>query len=33
MSEAFSGAGHRYLVDFIRFRVELDFSSKTSLTY
>lgn len=33
MSETFPGVGHRYLVDFVAFRVELDFTSETSLTY
>ena len=33
MQEPFPGAGHRYLVDFVRFRVILAFSSNTSLTY
>jgi MoaF-like len=33
MSEKFPGVGHRYLVDFKDFRVELDFTSETSLTY
>jgi molybdenum cofactor biosynthesis MoaF-like protein len=29
----FPAVGHRYLVDFVAFRVELYFSSTTSLTY
>jgi hypothetical protein len=29
----FPGTGHRYFVDFVAFRVELDFTSDTSLTY
>ena len=33
MLSAFPGKGHRYLVDFAAFRVELYFSSLTSLTY
>jgi hypothetical protein len=33
MTVAFPGAGHRYLVDFVSFKVELYFSSATSLTY
>ena len=33
MSEPFPGVGHRYLVDFRAFRVELYFESETSLTY
>jgi hypothetical protein len=33
MPETFPGVGHRYLVDFVQFRVELDFTSETSLTY
>lgn len=33
MSEIFPGTGHRYLVDFGAFRVELYFQSDTSLTY
>ena len=33
MTEKFPGVGHRYLVDFVKFRVELDFASDTSLTY
>lgn len=33
MSETFPAIGHRYLVDFQKFRVELDFKSETSLTY
>jgi hypothetical protein len=33
MANGFPGAGHRYFVDFVRFRVELDFASDTSLTY
>lgn len=37
MSDAFPAVGHKYLVDFsapgARFRVQLDFTSDTSLTY
>jgi hypothetical protein len=33
MSEIFPAIGHRYLVDFEAFRVELYFESETSLTY
>jgi hypothetical protein len=33
MSNEFPGVGHRYLVDFKAFRVQLFFSSLTSLTY
>jgi hypothetical protein len=33
MEQKFPGVGHRYLVDFKAFRVELDFTSETSLTY
>jgi hypothetical protein len=33
MSEAFPATGHRYLVDFQAFRVELYFRSESSLTY
>jgi hypothetical protein len=33
MADAFPGTGHRYLVDFQEFRVELYFESETSLTY
>lgn len=33
MSEKFPAVGHRYLVDFQAFRVELYFASQTSLTY
>ena len=33
MPDAFPGTGHRYLVDFVRFRVELYFESETKLTY
>jgi len=33
MAEVFPGTGHRYLVDFQAFRVELYFTSETSLTY
>lgn len=33
MSRQFPAVGHRYLVDFKAFRVELDFSSATSMTY
>jgi len=33
MSETFPATGHRYLVDFEAFRVELYFEAETSLTY
>jgi hypothetical protein len=33
MSTKFPGIGHKYLVDFGAFRVELSFTSSTSLTY
>lgn len=33
MSDQFPAVGHRYLVDFRDFKVELDFASETSLTY
>jgi hypothetical protein len=33
MPEAFPAVGHRYLVNFQAFRVELFFESDTSLTY
>jgi hypothetical protein len=33
VQEEFPGIGHRYLVDFIKFRVELVFTSETSMTY
>jgi hypothetical protein len=33
MSDSLPAVGHRYLVDFEAFRVELDFSSMTSMTY
>lgn len=33
MLEAFPAVGHRYLMDFKAFRVELDFASETSMTY
>lgn len=33
MPETFPGIGHRYLVDFQQFRVELYFESENSLTY
>lgn len=33
MLETFPGTGHRYLVDFKAFRVELYFQSESSLTY
>ncbi|MER8929198.1 hypothetical protein [Mesorhizobium sp. M0859] len=33
MSEKFPAVGHRYLVDFKAFRVELVFASETSMTY
>lgn len=33
MPDLFPAVGHRYLVDFKAFRVELYFSSETSLTY
>ena len=29
----FPATGHRYFVDFVAFRVELDFTSDTSMTY
>ena len=36
MSDAFPAVGHKYLVDFTapgaRFRVQLDFTSETSMT-
>jgi hypothetical protein len=32
-SEKFPAVGHRYLVDFEAFRIELDFASETSMTY
>jgi hypothetical protein len=32
-SEKFPAVGHRYLVDFKAFRVELDLASETSMTY
>src|SRR5713226_930256 len=32
-AEAFPAVGHRFLVDFKAFRVELFFESETSLTY
>src|SRR5262249_38151602 len=31
--DKFPAVGHRYLVDFKQFRVELDFPSETSMTY
>lgn len=33
MPEKFPGVGHCYRVDFKAFRVDLDFTSETSLTY
>jgi hypothetical protein len=33
MADVFPAVGHRYLVDFKDFRVELYFASETSLTY
>jgi len=33
MANPFPGIGHRYLVDFKAFRVQLYFASDTSLTY
>jgi hypothetical protein len=33
MASAFPAVGHRYRVDFVAFRVELEFTSDTSLTY
>jgi hypothetical protein len=33
VEQKFPGIGHRYLVGFQAFRVELDFTSETSLTY
>ncbi|MBI2714078.1 MAG: hypothetical protein HYX37_06435 [Rhizobiales bacterium] len=33
MQDQFPAIGHRYLVDFQAFRVELNFASETSLTY
>ena len=33
MSETFPAVGHCYRVDFTVFKVELDFTSETSLTY
>jgi hypothetical protein len=33
MPEKFPAVGHRYLVNFVAFRVELYFASETSLTY
>jgi MoaF-like len=33
MYDKFPAVGHRYLVDFKQFRVELDFTSETSMTY
>jgi hypothetical protein len=33
MTASFPGVGHRYDVDFGAFRVELDFTSATSMTY
>jgi len=33
MSEVFPAVGHRYLVDFKAFRVELSFQSESLLTY
>lgn len=33
MTAIFPAVGHKYLVDFVAFRVELHFTSDTSLTY
>ncbi len=33
MSDQFPGLGRRFLVDFVQFRVQLFFSSLTSMTY
>lgn len=33
MNASFPGVGHRYLVNFVAFRVVLFFESETSLTY
>ncbi len=33
MDSKFPAVGHKYLVDFVAFRVQLYFSSETSLTY
>jgi hypothetical protein len=33
MNTGFPAVGHRYFVDFQAFRVELDFTSESSLTY
>jgi hypothetical protein len=33
MSNRFPAVGNRYLVDFVRFKVELHFTSLTSMTY
>lgn len=33
MSEKFPGVGHRYRVDFVKFRVDLVFTSDISMTY
>jgi type IV secretory pathway TrbF-like protein len=33
LSEEFPAVGRRYLVDFVKFRVELAFASETSMTY
>jgi len=33
MTCAFPAVGHRYFVDFVAFRVELEFMSDTALTY
>ena len=33
MTCAFPAVGHKYFVDFVAFRVELQFTSDTSLTY
>jgi hypothetical protein len=33
MTCAFPAVGHKYFVDFVAFRVELEFTSDTSLTY
>jgi hypothetical protein len=33
MDHGFPAIGHKYLVDFVAFRVQLSFTSETSLTY
>jgi molybdenum cofactor biosynthesis MoaF-like protein len=33
MASAFPAVGHRFRVDFVAFKVELEFTSDTSLTY